>query len=162
MCSSRMLDVLCGKPHSLSLSAQVRCVAEGARPAPSFAWKLDDEDYVGAVKDEENAQTITYTSLPEHNGKSLSCVVSHKGYGEEALAAGLNKANVALDIRFKPVASTQDTDFYGMKIGQAFEVLMSFKSHPKPTEVMSSKTYISECFDTHDPFSSIGRCTMGQ
>jgi len=115
-------------------SKEVRCVAEGARPAPSFAWKLDDEDYVGAVKDEENAQTITYTSMPEHNGKSLSCVVSHKGYGEEALAAGLNKAIVALDIRFKPVASTQDTDFYGMKIGQAFEVLMSFKSHPKPTE----------------------------
>jgi len=115
-------------------SKEVRCVAEGGRPAPSFAWKLDDEDYVGAVKDEENAQTITYTSMPEHNGKTLSCVVSHKGYGEEALAAGVNKANVALDIRFKPVASTQDTDFYGMKIGEAFEVLMSFKSHPKPTE----------------------------
>merc|ERR1712088_319655 len=43
-------------------------------------------------------------------------------------------ANLALDIRFKPVASTQDTDFYGMVIGEPFEVLMSFKSHPKPTE----------------------------
>merc|ERR1739844_180865 len=114
-------------------SKEVRCVAEGGRPAPSFAWKLDDEEYVGAVKDEENAQTITYTSMPEHNGKTLSCVVSHKGYSEEALAAGENKANVALDIRFKPVASTQDTDFYGMVIGEPFEVLMSFKSHPKPT-----------------------------
>jgi len=115
-------------------SKEVRCVAEGGRPAPSFAWKLDDEEYVGAVKDEENAQTITYTSMPEHNGKTLSCVVSHKGYSEAALAAGENKANVALDIRFKPVASTQDTAFYGMKIGEPFEVLMSFKSHPKPTE----------------------------
>ena len=136
MMCSRMPRVLCGKPHSLS--PQVRCVAEGGRPAPSFAWKLDDEEYVGAVKDEENAQTITYTSMPEHNGKTLSCVVSHKGYSEAALAAGENKANVALDIRFKPVASTQDTDFYGMVIGEPFEVLMSFKSHPKPTEVMSS------------------------
>ena len=135
MCS-RMPRVLCGKPHSLS--PQVRCVAEGGRPAPSFAWKLDDEEYVGAVKDEENAQTITYTSMPEHNGKTLSCVVSHKGYSQEALAAGKNKDSVALDIRFKPVASTQDTDFYGMVIGEPFEVLMSFKSHPKPTEVMSS------------------------
>merc|ERR1719278_708773 len=115
-------------------SKEVRCVAEGGRPAPSFAWKLDDEEYVGPVTDEENAQTITYTSMPEHNGKTLSCVVSHKGYSEAALAAGENKANVALDIRFKPVASTQDTAFYGMKIGEPFEVLMSFKSHPKPTE----------------------------
>merc|ERR1711981_1485152 len=89
---------------------------------------------VGAVKDEENAQTITYTSMPEHNGRTLSCVVSHKGYSQEALAAGKNKDSVALDIRFKPVASTQDTDFYGMVIGEPFEVLMSFKSHPKPTE----------------------------
>jgi len=115
-------------------SKEVRCVAEGGRPAPSFAWKLDDEEYVGPVTDEENAQTITYTSMPEHNGKTLSCVVSHKGYSEAALAAGENKANLALDIRFKPVASTQDTDFYGMKIGEPFEVLMSFKSHPKPNE----------------------------
>jgi len=116
-------------------SKEVRCVAEGGRPAPSFAWKLDDEDYaVQPVQNEENAQTITYTSMPEHNGKTLSCVVSHKGYSEEALAAGVNKASVALDIRFKPVASTQDTDFYGMEIGKKFEVLMSFKSHPAPTE----------------------------
>lgn len=126
-------------------SKEVRCVAEGGRPAPSFAWKLDDEAYVGPVKDEESAQTITYTSMPEHNGKTLSCVVSHKGYSEEALAAGTNKANVVLDIRFKPVASTQDNDFYGMKIGEPFEVLMSFKSHPKPTEFhwkMHDKTIV--------------------
>ena len=152
----------CAANRTHSLSSQVRCVAEGGRPAPSFAWKLDEEDYVGPVKDEDNAQTITYTSMPEHNGKTLSCVVTHKGYSEEELAAGENKANLALDIRFKPVASTQDTDFYGMKIGEPFEVLMSFKSHPKPTEVMSSFTYILWPLSTFDPFSSIGRCTTRQ
>jgi len=113
---------------------EVRCVAEGGRPAPSFAWKLDDEDYAGEVKDVENGQTLTYTSQPEHNGKTLSCVVNHKGYSEEALAAGSNKASVALDVRFKPVAATQPTNLYGMKIGEPFNVLMSFKSHPAPTE----------------------------
>jgi len=113
---------------------EVRCVAEGGRPAPSFAWKLDDEDYAGEVKDVENGQTLTYTSQPEHNGKTLSCVVNHKGYSEEALAAGSNKASVALDVRFKPVAATQPTNLYGMKIGESFNVLMSFKSHPAPTE----------------------------
>merc|ERR1712117_372903 len=75
-----------------------------------------------------------YTSQPEHNGKTLSCVVNHKGYSEEALAAGSNKASVALDVRFKPVAATQPTNLYGMKIGESFNVLMSFKSHPAPTE----------------------------
>merc|ERR1712117_449705 len=75
-----------------------------------------------------------YTSQPEHNGKTLSCVVNHKGYSEEALAAGSNKASVALDVRFKPVAATQPTNLYGMKIGEPFNVLMSFKSHPAPTE----------------------------
>ena len=123
----------CAANRTHSLSPQVRCVAEGGRPAPSFAWKLDDEEYpVQPVQNEENAQTITYTSMPEHNGKTLGCVVSHRGYSKESLAAGVNKADVALDIRFKPVASTKDNDFYGMKIGSPFEVLMSFKSHPKP------------------------------
>ena len=36
-----------GKPHNSLSPSQVRCVAEGGRPAPSFAWKLDDEDYAG-------------------------------------------------------------------------------------------------------------------
>jgi len=113
---------------------EVRCSAEGGRPAPSFAWMLDNEKYNGAVVDEENAQKLTYTSKPEHNGKTLSCVVTHKGFTKEALAAGSNKASIALDIRFQPVASTQDNDFYGMKIGEPFSVLMNFKSNPKPTE----------------------------
>merc|ERR1711936_1521920 len=91
-------------------------------------------DFAGEVKDVENGQTLTYTSQPEHNGKTLSCVVNHKGYSEEALAAGSNKASVALDVRFKPVATTQPTNLYGMKIGEPFNVLMSFKSHPAPTE----------------------------
>merc|ERR1712088_931993 len=115
-----------------------RCQAScqcGARCGqPSCVWKLDDEDFAGEVKDVENGQTLTYTSQPEHNGKTLSCVVNHKGYSEEALAAGSNKASVALDVRFKPVAATQPTNLYGMKIGEPFNVLMSFKSHPAPTE----------------------------
>ena len=113
----------------------MRCVAEGGRPAPSFSWLLDSEPYQGAVVDEAAAQVLTYSAQPEHNGKTLSCVVSHKGYGEEAIAAGDNKASVSLDIRFKPVASTKDTDFYGMKMGKPYEVLLNFKSHPEPTEV---------------------------
>ena len=145
-----------GKPHNSLSPSQVRCVAEGGRPAPSFAWKLDDEDYAGEVKDVENGQTLTYTSQPEHNGKTLSCVVNHKGYSEEALAAGSNKASVALDVRFKPVAATQPTNLYGMKIGEPFNVLMSFKSHPAPTEVA-----LSLCKRWNLNFvlcSSTGRC----
>jgi len=114
---------------------QVRCIATGGRPAPSFSWLLDDDIYRGPVQDEEGAQVLTYSSEPEHNGKVLSCVVNHQGYSEANLQAGDNKASLSLDIRFKPVASTKDSSFYGMKLGQKFEVLMNFKSHPEPTEL---------------------------
>lgn len=113
----------------------VKCIAEGGRPAPSFSWMLDNDLYHGAVVDQEGAQVLTYKTEPEHNGKTLSCVVNHKGYSEDDMTADLNKASVALDIRFKPVASTKDSAFYGMKLGQKFDVLLNFKSHPEPTEM---------------------------
>jgi len=126
---------------------QVRCLAEGGRPAPSFSWFLDTEVYSGAVEDQEGAQLLTYTAEPEHNGKTLACVVNHKGYTEEQVAAKVNRAELALDIKFKPVAATKDSAFYGMKLGETFDILINFKSHPAPTELhweMHDKTVVAQ------------------
>ena len=126
---------------------QVRCLAEGGRPAPSFSWFLDTEVYSGAVEDQEGAQVLTYTAEPEHNGKTLACVVNHKGYTEEQVGAKVNRAELALDIKFKPVAATKDSAFYGMKLGETFDILINFKSHPAPTELhweMHDKTVVAQ------------------
>jgi len=114
---------------------EIRCVAEGGRPAPKFSWMLGDKPYNGKVVDEEGAQVLTYIGKPEDNAKTLTCVVEHKGYKEESIANNENKASIALDIRFKPVANQKPEDFYGMQLGQSFDVLMKFKSHPEPTEL---------------------------
>lgn len=126
---------------------QVRCMAEGGRPAPAFSWLLDDEPYLGEVQEEAGAQVLTYTSQPEHNAKTLTCVVTHRGFSQPDLEAKKNQASLSLDIRFKPVASTKDSAFYGMKLGQSFDVLMNFKSHPEPTELhweMHDKTIVAQ------------------
>lgn len=128
-------------------NSQVKCVAEGGRPAPKFTWMLGDEPYVGKVTDEEGAQTLTYISKPEDNAKALTCVVLHPGYKKEILTANKNKASINLDIRFKPVASTEDIVLYGMTIGESYDVFMNFKSHPDPTDVhweMHDKTIVPQ------------------
>ena len=99
------------------------------------------------MEDQEGAQVLTYTAEPEHNGKTLACVVNHKGYTEEQVAAKVNRAELALDIKFKPVAATKDSAFYGMKLGETFDILINFKSHPAPTELhweMHDKTVVAQ------------------
>jgi len=124
---------------------QVTCLAQGGRPKPTFSWMLRtegkgeekeiEEAYNGAVEDVEGGQVITYTTQPEDHGKFLVCVVNHEGFGEEAIGQGLNKAEVKLDIRFKPVATSQSHKVWSMKLGESFDILLGFKANPEPTEI---------------------------
>lgn len=124
---------------------QVTCLAEGGRPRPTFSWMLrtegkgeeagSEEAYNGAVEDVEGGQVITYTTQPEDHGKFLVCVVNHAGFGEEAITQGLNKVEVKLDIRFKPVATSKSHKVWSMKLGESFDILLGFKAHPEPTEL---------------------------
>jgi len=124
---------------------QVTCLAQGGRPKPTFSWMLRtegkgeekeiEEAYNGAVEEVEGGQVITYTTQPEDHGKFLVCVVNHEGFGEEAIGQGLNKAEVKLDIRFKPVATSQSHKVWSMKLGESFDILLGFKANPEPTEI---------------------------
>ena len=130
-------------PHHSLL--QVTCLAQGGRPKPTFSWMLRtegkgeekeiEEAYNGAVEEVEGGQVITYTTQPEDHGKFLVCVVNHEGFGEEAIGQGLNKAEVKLDIRFKPVATSKSHKVWSMKLGESFDILLGFKANPEPTEI---------------------------
>lgn len=142
---------------------KVECVAEGGRPAASFSWMLGDEELKGEVMDVDpvvaedgtstQGQVLTYETKPEDNGKTLSCIVNHPGYGEDALIAKANTQDLSLDVKFPPIANNDVQEFYGLKIGEAETVRINFKSHPAPTEVhweMYDGTQISGASESLD------------
>ena len=125
---------------------QVSCVTDGARPAVKFSWMLGAEPYQGTVTDLQEeintdgsvrqVQQLDYEAEPSHNGKSLVCVVEHSGFSQDDLNQERNKAAVLLDVQFQPVAADHPQTFYNLKTGESKEILMSFRAHPRPTEVL--------------------------
>eukprot|EP00092_Neocalanus_flemingeri_P007808 GFUD01008429.1.p1 GENE.GFUD01008429.1~~GFUD01008429.1.p1 ORF type:complete len:758 (+),score=132.02 GFUD01008429.1:578-2851(+) len=106
---------------------------------------LGEDQFSGPVEDLENtvnedgtltqAQVLTYESQPAHNGKQLTCIVNHRGYSEDQLSAQQNKVTLDLDVQFQPVAADKPQEFYNLAIGKEHVILMSFRAHPKPSEV---------------------------
>jgi len=131
---------------SESKSRKVSCVTDGARPAVKFSWMLGAEPYQGTVTDLQEeintdgsvrqVQQLDYEAEPSHNGKSLVCVVEHSGFSQDDLNQERNKAAVLLDVQFQPVAADHPQTFYNLKTGESKEILMSFRAHPRPTEVL--------------------------
>ena len=121
------------------------CVTTGARPAVKFSWMLGEEPYKGKVMDlpEEvnqdgsmrQVQQVDYEAEPSHNGKKLVCIVAHSGFSQEDISQQRNSAGLLLDVQFQPVAADHPQTFYNLKTGESKEVLMSFRAHPRPTEV---------------------------
>jgi len=124
---------------------KVKCVAAGGRPAASFSWMLGEDQFSGPIEDLENtvnedgtstqAQVLTYESQPSHNGKQLTCIVNHKGYSEDQLSAQRNRVTLDLDVQFKPVDADKPQAFYNLAVGKEHVVLMSFRAHPRPSEL---------------------------
>jgi len=124
---------------------KVKCVAAGGRPAASFSWMLGGDQFNGPIQDLENtvnedgtstqAQVLTYESQPSHNGMQLTCIVNHKGYSEEQLAAQRNRVTLDLDVQFKPVDAEKPQTFYNLAVGKEHVVLMNFRAHPRPSEL---------------------------
>jgi len=131
---------------SESKSRKVSCVTTGARPAVKFSWMLGEEPYKGKVMDlpEEvnqdgsmrQVQQVDYEAEPSHNGKKLVCIVAHSGFSQEDISQQRNSAGLLLDVQFQPVAADHPQTFYNLKTGESKEVLMSFRAHPRPTEVL--------------------------
>lgn len=127
-------------------SRKVSCVAAGARPAVKFSWMLGEDQYQGEVRDLEaevnsdgsmkQVQELHYQAEPSHNGKSLVCIVAHNGFSSEDINQQRNKASLHLDVQFQPVAADHPQTFYNLKTGESKEILMSFRAHPRPSQVL--------------------------
>jgi len=137
----RMEGIIVNYPENKD--RKVKCVAVGGRPAASFSWMLGEDPFNGATEPVENVQNedgtteqsqiLNYQSKPSHNGKKLTCIVTHKGYSQDQVAAQSNRQTLNLDVQFKPNAE-QPKAFYNLEVGKKHEILMSFSAHPKPTE----------------------------
>merc|ERR1711988_48527 len=131
---------------SESKSRKVSCVTNGARPAVKFSWMLGEEPYQAKVMDlpEEvnqdgsmrQVQQLDYEAEPSHNGKRLVCIVAHSGFSQDDISQEKNSAGLMLDVQFQPVAADHPQTFYNLKTGESKEILMSFRAHPRPTEVL--------------------------
>jgi len=128
-----------------SKSKKIACIADGARPAASFSWTLGEDRFEGRVEDKEatrhqdgtvrQVQVLHYDADPAHNGKAISCIVDHKGFNRQDIEMNKNMATVDLDIQFQPVAADKPQSFYNLILGEKKEILISFRAHPRPTQV---------------------------
>jgi len=129
-----------------SKSRQVSCVSDGARPAATFSWMLGEDVFQGPVEDMEavqhedgslkQVQVLKYEAEPSHNGKALTCIVNHNGFTRQDMEMNKNMATLDLDVQFQPVAADRPQGFFKLKVGQPKEILMNFRAHPRPTQVL--------------------------
>ena len=92
-------------------------------------------------------QVLHYEADPAHNGKAISCIVDHKGFSRQDIEMNKNMATVDLDIQFQPVAADKPQSFYNLIVGEKKEILISFRAHPRPTQVfwtMYDKSQVME------------------
>jgi len=140
-----------------SKSKKISCIADGARPAAAFSWTLGEDRFEGRVEDQEavrhqdgtvrQVQVLHYEADPAHNGKAISCIVDHKGFSRQDIEMNKNMATVDLDIQFQPVAADKPQSFYNLQVGEKKEILISFRAHPRPTQVfwtMYDKSQVME------------------
>jgi len=140
-----------------SKSKKIACIADGARPAAAFSWTLGEDRFEGRVEDKEavrhqdgtvrQVQVLHYEADPAHNGKAISCIVDHKGFSRQDIEMNKNMATVDLDIQFQPVAADKPQSFYNLQVGEEKEILISFRAHPRPTQVfwtMYDKSQVME------------------
>jgi len=129
-----------------SRSRQVSCIADGARPAATFSWMLGEDLFNGDVEDlasvqhedgsVKQVQVLNYQAEPGHNGKPLTCIVNHNGFSRQDKEMNKNMATLDLDVQFQPVAADHPQAFYNLQVGEQKEILMSFRAHPRPTQVV--------------------------
>ena len=81
-------------------------------------------------------QVLHYEASPAHNGKAISCIVKHKGFNRQDMEMNKNMATVDLDIQFQPVAADKPQVFYNLQVGEQSVIKLSFRAHPKPTQVL--------------------------
>jgi len=120
----------------------IRCTAMGGHPAPSFSWTLDDQpanvEVVATAEEGDDSyyQEINYNAKKEDDGKILKCVANSEAYTADERNAGINVAKTMLDIQFKPAATKDLFEFYGLTVGKPFEIRISFRLNPGPNNMI--------------------------
>lgn len=125
-------------------AANIDCVAAQTRPKPEFKWFIGNELVQGQTTDsEENmddsgkgdyVQTLMYFPNALHNQKELKCVVDHEAYSTADLESQRNQIAKKFELFFKPMEKPKEQVFYGLKVGQAEKVTITFEANPRPTE----------------------------
>ena len=136
---------------------QIACIADGARPAAAFSWTLGEDRFEGGVEDKDvvrhqdgtvrQVQVLHYEADPTHNGMAISCITDHKGFSRQDIEMNKNMATVDLDIQFQPVAFDKPLIFFNLQVREMKEILISFRAHPRPTQVfwtMYDKSQVME------------------
>jgi len=120
---------------------RIRCTAEGGHPAPTFTWTLGGEKAKLPIADtntDENGvymEEVVYEPNKADDGKILECVAESEAYTDEDLNAGINKAKTTLNVQYKPVPAKGVYEFYGLTVGQPFDIRISFRANPTPSDM---------------------------
>jgi hypothetical protein len=89
----------------------VKCMAFGARPAPTFNWYIGQNLINGVIEQTEEesegkvnyVSTLKYFADPMHNGQELKCEVAHMGYSMAQLEDLENWATADLSLECKEI-----------------------------------------------------------
>lgn len=141
---------------------KIRCTAIGGQPAPTFSWTLAGQpttlNIVDANQESDgdvvtSYQEVSYTPRPEDNGKALTCIANSQAYTEDDKAAGKNVATTTLDIQYAPTSQKTEYDFYGLTVGDKYQIRIKFSMNPGPLDMswkMADGTNVPQGSESED------------
>jgi len=142
----KIADVNAPSEYNVKMAAQkdvaVECIAEEARPPPTFSWYLGEDLLNGEItaSDVEASsgkknyiETLKYYPSEKHDGKTLRCQVEHQAYTDVQKEGKENEAEVVLKVQYPPQKPNKVEHRYDLNVGQEEKIRMEFSANPKPS-----------------------------
>jgi len=142
----KIADVNAPSEYNVKMAAQkdvaVECIAEEARPPPTFSWYLGEDLLNGDIstRDEDASsgkknyiETLKYYPSEKHDGKTLRCQVEHQAYTDVQKEGKENEAEVVLKVQYPPQKPNKVEHRYDLNVGQEEKIRMEFSANPKPS-----------------------------
>merc|ERR1711994_1115116 len=142
----KIADVNAPSEYNVKMAAQkdvaVECIAEEARPPPTFSWYLGEDFLNGEItaSDVEASsgkknyiETLKYYPSEKHDGKTLRCQVEHQAYTDVQKEGKENEAEVVLKVQYPPQKPNKVEHRYDLNVGQEEKIRMEFSANPKPS-----------------------------
>ena len=120
----------------------IKCIAEQARPSPTFTWFLGEDQLFGEISSRTEVkdtgknnytETLKYIPNEKHDGKTLRCLVQHQQFKNVQKNDKQNEADVLLKIHYPPMKQREVAKYCDLKLGIENKVKMTFFANPKPT-----------------------------